>query len=645
MSQQFFRMRQLAGIKRANDNNDEVIAILIETYLHANYYSKGVLRENLNEISLKGIYTNIKSRFTKLSSKNQKFVKKLVDLIKSKGDNPTEVLKTMADFVQQSGGLQQALKKLSSGDLQEADSDKESKPSTDIGIVKQKYGSLAASLMLTAAMAGASQQLINTVGSTVDAVFDKGIKWSAQYNQNTFQQNDPGVIDWDTAKAMMSDPTTDSVNRALDDAIQNTQSSPTNIEADFTEYNVDDKGTDLTDDENSAVVVTTYDVGEYELSQSEIDKAAEELANKIVAKIKQDFQDNPDKKIESVKISPEEISSISRQDKDSNVANDGSDLGKGRMDTSSEIKNKAVDITKDKLQPLIDQDIEIEFTDPKEIDAYTSVDKQKVQKAQDGLSTQSSVVKADIEIKYGEKGIPLNYIPTFFDPDAGDQKDFSPVGKNKGETPRETPREKPQEKPGETPRETPREKSQEKPQEKQRKKSQKETPPIVTKISQAIQKDTGFKNYLGKIDRTDELSNFILALFLYKDNKGDSLFSPDKLTSFDSDASKVRSAIFGLKNKIPNTITEDELTDNVFKKFPDVQAAYTYIGKSSTLRNLLKDIDTMEEFHSFVIKAILPHINPQFKTEEGIKKLKGAIIRAANQTKEFDKILKKTKTK
>ena len=626
MSQQFFRMRQLAGIKPAKDDYNEVIAILIETYLHANYYSKGVLRENLNGISLKGIYTNIKSRFAKLSPKNQKFVKKITDLIKSKGDNPTEVFKTMADFVQQSGGLKQALKKLSSDDLQEAI------PSTGLGVIKQKFGTFATGLMLVAATSALSQQLVNIIAPTADAALNQGIEWMGQYDQNSFQPDNPGVIDYETGMDIINNPTTDAVNRALDDAIQNTQSSPTNIEADFTEYNVDDKGTDLTDDENSAVAVTTYDVGEYELSQSEIDKAAEELANKIVAKIKQDFQDNPDKKVESVKISPEEISSVSRQDKDSNVANDGSDLGKGRMDTSSEIKNKAVDIIKDKLQPLTDQDIEIEFTDPEEIDAYKSVNKQKIQKAQDGLSTQSSVVKADIEIKYGEKGIPLNYIPTFFDPDAGDQKDFSPVDKNKGETPRETPREKPQEKPGETPREKPQEKPKEKPQEKPS--ATKKTSPDVVRIAQTINKDTQLKSHLNKIDKPIELADFILALFLYKDNRGVKLFDP----KFTPDANKVKSALFGLNNKIKDTIEEEIKDERTFEQRQiDVKKAYERIDKNANLKTLLNKINTIDEFQQLVLQGILPFINPAFK--KNTDDLKSAIATAANRSRVYTKLL------
>jgi hypothetical protein len=164
----------------------------------------------------------------------------------------------------------------------------------------------------------------------------------------------------------------------------------------------------------------------------------------------------------------------------------------------------------------------------------------------------------------------------------------------------------------------------------------------VTRVSQAIEKDTAFKRFLGKIDNKNELSSFILALFLYKDTKGTSLFDPKQ--TFATDTGKVRAAMFGLNNRIPNTLTEEE-QDELIRKFPDVQAAYTYIGKSSTLRNLLKNINNIEEFYQLVLRSILPYVNPKFKTEDGIGELKSAIALAANKSKEFQNILNKNKNK
>ena len=59
MNQQFLRMQQLAGIKPAKEDYNEVIDILVELHLHTNYYSEGILKENINE----GIIDNLKNKF------------------------------------------------------------------------------------------------------------------------------------------------------------------------------------------------------------------------------------------------------------------------------------------------------------------------------------------------------------------------------------------------------------------------------------------------------------------------------------------------------------------------------------------------------------------------------------------------------
>ena len=169
-------------------------------------------------------------------------------------------------------------------------------------------------------------------------------------------------------------------------------------------------------------------------------------------------------------------------------------------------------------------------------------------------------------------------------------------------------------------------------------KNKKKTQPDVTRVTQAIEKDTSFKRFLGKLDNVNELSNFILALFLYRDNKGEPLFDKNFATSRD----KVKSAIYGLTYRMPDKLKEAD-DDDLIRKFPDVQTAYTYIGKSTTLRNLLKNINTIEEFHQLILRSILPFIHPKFKTKSGVGDLKKAIISAGNRSKEFENILNKKK--
>jgi len=162
--------------------------------------------------------------------------------------------------------------------------------------------------------------------------------------------------------------------------------------------------------------------------------------------------------------------------------------------------------------------------------------------------------------------------------------------------------------------------------------------PDVTRVTQAINGDTTFKSYLNRIDNKDELANFILALFLYRDTKGDSIFPPDQ--TFADNTGKVRSALFTLNNTIPNNLTEANV-QQIFTKFPDVKTAYTHIGRSSILRNELRKINNITEFTQFIIYSILPYINPKFRTKNGVQVLKSAIALAANMSTQYKDILDK----
>jgi hypothetical protein len=162
--------------------------------------------------------------------------------------------------------------------------------------------------------------------------------------------------------------------------------------------------------------------------------------------------------------------------------------------------------------------------------------------------------------------------------------------------------------------------------------------PDVTRVTQAINRDTTFKSYLNRIDNKDELANFILALFLYRDTKGDSIFPPDQ--TFADNTGRVRSALFTLNNTIPNNLTEANV-QQIFTKFPDVKTAYTHIGRSSILRNELRKINNITEFTQFIIYSILPYINPKFRTKNGVQVLKSAIALAANMSTQYKDILDK----
>ena len=92
MNKEFLRMQQLAGVKPAQEDYSEIIDILTEVHLYNHYYSKGILKEEINEINLKSIANKVKNSFSKLPLKAQQITKKVVDSIKSTGFNPTEIL-------------------------------------------------------------------------------------------------------------------------------------------------------------------------------------------------------------------------------------------------------------------------------------------------------------------------------------------------------------------------------------------------------------------------------------------------------------------------------------------------------------------------------------------------------------------------
>lgn len=413
MNQEFLRMQKLAGIKPAQEDYNEVINILTEVHLYANYYSKGILKE---ETDKKDIAANIKTVFSKAGESTKEFLKNVVDLIKSEGEDPVKVLNQASDFVKKSGGFKNAIQKLSKEeDIQEATFTERFKKFSQVAII-------------VASLLGSSQQLVNASSATIDAATEKAITYATnEMPGTTFLSGSPdqrGLAQYQPQPVDSVDDANKFLEQEIDPPQTTQSSSPSNLEADFDENNVNTGDADLSSDDNTVVSSRTYDVGEYELDDSEKDKAAKDLVDKILEKIRQDIEDNSDKKVESIKISKKIFSSDSNQDnKNSNVANDGSDLGKGRMNTERDIDNKSDSMLKNALKELEAQGIKVEITDTEEIESYTDVEDQKVQKAKDGLTTQSSGTTADIDIEYGDKGketaLVLQYIPVYYDPNDG----------------------------------------------------------------------------------------------------------------------------------------------------------------------------------------------------------------------------------
>ena len=159
---------------------------------------------------------------------------------------------------------------------------------------------------------------------------------------------------------------------------------------------------------------------------------------------------------------------------------------------------------------------------------------------------------------------------------------------------------------------------------------------IVSKIPQ-------LSILLNKINTKAELADFILALFLHTDEQGEKLFS-DR-APFTTGSRKVRSALFGLNNRIPNTLQEilfgeaEETPETPDTKLFDVEKFYKILDTKPTILARLKTINTIEEFYQFCLDLIFPSLNDTFKTKSGVSQIKQAIALAANSSTKYKSIL------
>ena len=148
---------------------------------------------------------------------------------------------------------------------------------------------------------------------------------------------------------------------------------------------------------------------------------------------------------------------------------------------------------------------------------------------------------------------------------------------------------------------------------------------------------------LSKINTKAELADFILALFLHTDKLGGDIFSDKK--TFATNTGKVRSALFGLNNRIPKSLQEilfgeaEETTEEPDKKLFDVKRFYDILDTKSILLAKLKNINNLEEFYQLCLRVIFPRLPDTFKTESGVSQLKQAIALAANSSTKYKSLL------
>ena len=83
LNEQFLRMQKLAGIT-ANDADIELANLLTEIHLHEHFYSKGILKENVNEGQINEIFSNLLDKVKKLGkSGKEKLVGVLLNKLKA----------------------------------------------------------------------------------------------------------------------------------------------------------------------------------------------------------------------------------------------------------------------------------------------------------------------------------------------------------------------------------------------------------------------------------------------------------------------------------------------------------------------------------------------------------------------------------
>ena len=154
-----------------------------------------------------------------------------------------------------------------------------------------------------------------------------------------------------------------------------------------------------------------------------------------------------------------------------------------------------------------------------------------------------------------------------------------------------------------------------------KKQDQIKTQPDIERIDTVISNNKPLISVLKRINTQDELAALLTAFFIFRDKKGSSLFPQGK--QFSSDPGRVRSALFGLNYRLEEA-----------KEIPfDVKDFMSRIENTPGLVMALNKINNVEEFYEFILRVVLPKVNPSLLKNKN--SLKSAIAKAANASKEF----------
>lgn len=154
-----------------------------------------------------------------------------------------------------------------------------------------------------------------------------------------------------------------------------------------------------------------------------------------------------------------------------------------------------------------------------------------------------------------------------------------------------------------------------------KKQNQIKTQPDIERIDKVISNNKPLMSVLKRINTQDELAALLTAFFIYRDKEGSSLFPQGK--QFSSDPGRVRSALFGLNYRL------DEAKEIPF----DVKDFMSRIEKTPGLVIALNKVNNLEEFYEFILRVVLPKVNPSLLKNKNT--LKSAVAKAANASKEF----------